>query len=152
MQLTSWGVGADLWALTEQQCLEWFAEDGWEIVHGPDLAPDGPLTEPVDYRQVLLLADLEAAIRRIVSAGLKLTHPWRLSVGYKARWRGLQRTLSFLDGKSLEPQYAPSCRIIKKLVTERRSSPHPSALKKTATKNKVGNFRAANHVHRMNQG
>ena len=22
----------------EQQCLEWFAEDGWEIAHGPDIA------------------------------------------------------------------------------------------------------------------
>jgi type I restriction enzyme R subunit len=58
----------------EQQCLEWFAEDGWKIAHGPDLAPDDPLPERVDYRQVLLLADLEAAVRRIVNAGLKLTH------------------------------------------------------------------------------
>ncbi|MBE0401793.1 type I restriction endonuclease subunit R, partial [Halomonas sp. FME1] len=49
----------------EQLCLEWFAEGGWEIGHGPDLAPDGPAPERADYRQVLLLADLEAAIRRI---------------------------------------------------------------------------------------
>ena len=49
----------------EQQCLEWFAEGGWEIGHGPDLAPDGLSPERADYRQVLLLADLEAAIRRI---------------------------------------------------------------------------------------
>ena len=49
----------------EQQCLEWFAEGGWEIAHGPDLAPDGPSPERADYRQVLLLADLEAAIRHI---------------------------------------------------------------------------------------
>ncbi|MGO1689275.1 MAG: type I restriction endonuclease, partial [Halomonas sp.] len=49
----------------EQQCLEWFAEGGWEIAHGPNLAPDGPTPERADYRQVLLLADLEAAIRRI---------------------------------------------------------------------------------------
>jgi len=49
----------------EQQCLEWFSEGGWEIGHGPDIAPDGPSPERVDYRQVLLLADLEAAIRRI---------------------------------------------------------------------------------------
>jgi type I restriction enzyme R subunit len=49
----------------EQQCLAWFAEGGWEIGHGPDIAPDGPSPERVDYRQVLLLADLEAAIRRI---------------------------------------------------------------------------------------
>ncbi len=49
----------------EQQCLEWFAEGGWEIAHGPDLAPEGEAPERADYRQVLLLADLEAALRRI---------------------------------------------------------------------------------------
>ncbi|MEQ9396133.1 type I restriction endonuclease subunit R [Haliea sp.] len=49
----------------EQLCLEWFADSGWEIAHGLDLAPDGPAPERADYRQVLLLADLEAAIRRI---------------------------------------------------------------------------------------
>src|SRR5690606_8668086 len=49
----------------EQQCLQWFAEGGWEIAHGPDLAPDGTAPERADYRQVLLLEDLEAAIRRI---------------------------------------------------------------------------------------
>ena len=49
----------------EQQCLEWFAEDGWEITHGPDIAHDGPTPERNDYKQILLLADLEAAIRRI---------------------------------------------------------------------------------------
>jgi type I restriction enzyme R subunit len=25
----------------EQQCLDWFGEDGWETVFGPDLAHDG---------------------------------------------------------------------------------------------------------------
>lgn len=49
----------------EQQCLEWFAEGGWEIALGPDLAPEGEAPERADYRQVLLLADLEAAIHRI---------------------------------------------------------------------------------------
>jgi type I restriction enzyme R subunit len=49
----------------EQLCLEWFAENGWEIAHGPDIACDGPSPERKDYRQVLLLDDLEAAIRRI---------------------------------------------------------------------------------------
>ena len=49
----------------EQQCLEWFAEGGWEIVHGADIAPDGPTPERNNYRQVVLQADLEAAVRRI---------------------------------------------------------------------------------------
>jgi type I restriction enzyme, R subunit len=49
----------------EQLCLEWFADNGWEIAHGPDLAPDGDAPERQDYRQVLLLGDLEAAVRRL---------------------------------------------------------------------------------------
>ncbi|RUO22606.1 DEAD/DEAH box helicase [Aliidiomarina iranensis] len=49
----------------EQQCLAWFAEGGWEIGHGPDIAHDGPNPERSDYKQVLLFADLEAAIQRI---------------------------------------------------------------------------------------
>lgn len=49
----------------EQQCLEWFAETGWEVAYGPDLAPDGSAPERADYRQVLLLADLEAALRQL---------------------------------------------------------------------------------------
>ncbi|MBB5020822.1 type I restriction endonuclease subunit R [Desulfurispira natronophila] len=49
----------------EQQCLAWFAEGGWEPAYGPDIAPDGLTPERSDYRQVLLLNDLEAALRRI---------------------------------------------------------------------------------------
>lgn len=49
----------------EKLCLEWFAEGGWEIAHGPDLAPDGASPERSDYRQVLLLGDLENAIRQL---------------------------------------------------------------------------------------
>src|SRR5690606_41199099 len=49
----------------EKLCLEWFAEGGWEIAHDPDLAPDGASPERSDYRQVLLLGDLENAIRQL---------------------------------------------------------------------------------------
>ncbi|MGM0982979.1 MAG: type I restriction endonuclease subunit R [Pseudomonadota bacterium] len=49
----------------ERLCLEWFAEGGWEIAHGPDIAPDALTPERADYRQVLLIGDLEAAIRRL---------------------------------------------------------------------------------------
>ena len=55
--------------MTENQletlCLNWLSEVGWEVAHGPDLAPDSISPERADYRQVLLLADLEAAIYRI---------------------------------------------------------------------------------------
>lgn len=49
----------------EQLCLTWFAETGWETAHGPNIACDGNAPERKDYRQVLLLADMEATIRRI---------------------------------------------------------------------------------------
>ncbi|MGR7921233.1 type I restriction endonuclease subunit R [Zobellella denitrificans] len=49
----------------EQLCLEWFAEGGWEVAHGPDIAHDGVAPERRDYRQVLLTGDLEAALARI---------------------------------------------------------------------------------------
>ena len=49
----------------ETACLQWFAEGGWEIGHGPDLAPEGDAPERVDYREPLLLGDLEDAIRRL---------------------------------------------------------------------------------------
>lgn len=49
----------------EQLCLEWFSETGWEIAHGPDIAPDGSTPEREDYRQVLLLADLEALLSQL---------------------------------------------------------------------------------------
>ncbi len=49
----------------EQLCLEWFAEGGWEITSGPDIAHDGPSPERASYRQVLLLGDLERALRHI---------------------------------------------------------------------------------------
>ena len=51
----------------EQMCLAWFAQGGWEVAQGLDIAPDGATPERTDYRQVLLLKDLEAAIRRINS-------------------------------------------------------------------------------------
>ena len=49
----------------EQLCLEWFAEGGWEITSGPDIAHDGPSPERASYRQVLLLGDFERALRHI---------------------------------------------------------------------------------------
>ncbi|ART80497.1 type I restriction endonuclease subunit R [Oceanisphaera avium] len=38
----------------EQLCLSWFAETGYEVVSGYDIAPDGPAPERIDYRQVTL--------------------------------------------------------------------------------------------------
>lgn len=49
----------------EKLCLDWFAEKGWEVAQGVDIAPDSVSPERSDYKQVLLISDLEAALRRI---------------------------------------------------------------------------------------
>ena len=38
----------------EQLCLSWFAETGYEVVSGSDIAPGEPAAERSDYRQVTL--------------------------------------------------------------------------------------------------
>ena len=40
--------------ILEQTCLEWLAELGWTVLHGPDLAPGMPGQEREDYRQILI--------------------------------------------------------------------------------------------------
>lgn len=49
----------------EKLCLDWFAEKGWEVAQGVDIASDSVSPERSDYKQVLLIGDLEAALRRI---------------------------------------------------------------------------------------
>ena len=46
----------------EQEALSWLVDTGYRHIYGPDLAPDGELAERVDYRQVLLVERLRAAI------------------------------------------------------------------------------------------
>lgn len=52
-------------SVVEEAGLEWLAELGWEIGHGPDIAPDGPNPERPDYREVILPGRLQAAIDRL---------------------------------------------------------------------------------------
>ena len=42
----------------ENLCLDWFAENGWEVVHGVDIAPDSNNSLRKDYKQILIEADL----------------------------------------------------------------------------------------------
>ena len=49
----------------ENLCLDWFAENGWEVVHGIDIAPDGSNPLRKDYKQILLEADVQAAFERL---------------------------------------------------------------------------------------
>jgi len=38
----------------EQQCLKWFAEQDWEVLHGPDIAPDGENPLRASFHDVFL--------------------------------------------------------------------------------------------------
>lgn len=55
--------------LTENQleniCLEWFREIGWQVLYGPDIAPDSDNSVRTDYRQVVLREKLLSALSRI---------------------------------------------------------------------------------------
>lgn len=49
----------------ENLCLDWFAENGWEVVHGVDIAPDSSNPLRKDYKQILIEADLLTAFERL---------------------------------------------------------------------------------------
>ncbi|QIC79924.1 type I restriction endonuclease subunit R [Acinetobacter indicus] len=49
----------------ENLCLDWFAENGWEVVHGIDIAPDSSNPLRKDYKQLVLEADVQAAFERL---------------------------------------------------------------------------------------
>jgi type I restriction enzyme R subunit len=46
----------------EQVCLDYFADLGWQVLYGPDIAPGEPKSERSSYRDVLLEGRLRAAI------------------------------------------------------------------------------------------
>ena len=49
----------------EQEALGWLADVGYATLFGPDIAVDGASPERADYREVLLLERLRAAINRL---------------------------------------------------------------------------------------
>jgi type I restriction enzyme R subunit len=49
----------------EEIGLQWFSENGWQAVHGPDIAPDSDTPQRASYSQVLLEQPLREAIQRI---------------------------------------------------------------------------------------
>jgi type I restriction enzyme R subunit len=51
--------------LLETTALAWFADLGYQTLHGPDLAPDGSSPEREDYRQTILVGRLRQALERI---------------------------------------------------------------------------------------
>ena len=68
----------------EQAALDWLSGLGWQVLHGPDIAPETPDAERDDYRQVVLEHRLRGAIAELNptlppstldDACRKLTHP-----------------------------------------------------------------------------
>ncbi|MFM9089726.1 MAG: type I restriction endonuclease, partial [Cyanobium sp.] len=68
----------------EQQCLDWFQEQGYTHVFAPQLDSDGTSPERTDFRQVILTGRLRSALQRlnpgvpagtIESAVLQLANP-----------------------------------------------------------------------------
>ncbi len=51
--------------ILEETCLYWFEELGWNRIHGPDIAPDTPDAERVNYSEVILKERLRTALERI---------------------------------------------------------------------------------------
>lgn len=52
-------------SVVEDALLEWFAGLGYEVLFGPDIAPDTPLAERGDYREVVLHRRLQEAVARL---------------------------------------------------------------------------------------
>ena len=91
----------------EQAALEWLRDLGWQLAHGPDIAPDTPAAERDDYGQVVLerrlrdaLADLNPSLPTdaLNDAVRKLTRPEGSTLA--ARNREFHRML--VNGVELE--------------------------------------------------
>lgn len=49
----------------EQAALAWLEAAGWQVAHGPDIAPDMPAAERADYGEVVLARRLRDALARL---------------------------------------------------------------------------------------
>ena len=94
-------------SVVEEAALEWLSGLGWQVAHGPDIAPDTPNAERSDYDQVVLerrlrdaLAELNPALpaAALDDAFRKLTHPEGPTL--EARNRAFHRML--VDGVTVE--------------------------------------------------
>lgn len=95
----------------EQAALEWIEGLHWSIAHGPDIAPDTPNSERVNYEQVILERRFRDALIRLNpnlpnealdDAFRKLTRPEGSSL--EARNRAFHRML--VDGVTVEYRHA----------------------------------------------
>jgi len=94
-------------SVVEDAALEWLKAIGWQIAHGPDIAPDMPAAERASYGEVVLDARLRDALARLnptlpaealEDAYRKLTRPERADL--IRRNRALHRLL--VNGVTVE--------------------------------------------------
>ncbi|MDE0365411.1 MAG: type I restriction endonuclease subunit R [Gammaproteobacteria bacterium] len=93
--------------VVEDAALAWLEGCGWDIAHGPDIAPDAPDAERADYGAVVLEGRLREALDRLNpdlpaealdDASRKLTRPEGVTV--EARNRAFHRMV--VDGVTVE--------------------------------------------------
>ena len=91
----------------EQVALDWLANVGWKVAHGPDIAPDTPDAERTDYGEVVLAKRLRDALAELNphlpaealdDAFRKLTRPEGATL--EARNRAFHRML--VEGVTVE--------------------------------------------------
>jgi type I restriction enzyme R subunit len=94
-------------SVVESAALAWLEGDGWQVAHGPDLAPDTPAAERRDYGDMILARRLRDAIARLNpdlpaeaadDALRRITQPEGATA--EARNRAFHRLL--VDGVTLE--------------------------------------------------
>jgi type I restriction enzyme R subunit len=94
-------------SIVEDAALAWLESLGWQVVHGPDIAPDTPAAERADYGQVVLEQRLRDALtylnpqlpaEALDDAFRKLTRPEGPTL--EARNRTVHRLL--VDGVTVE--------------------------------------------------
>jgi len=49
----------------EQLCLDWFRDNSWDVLYGPDIAPDSTNPQRSDYHEIVLKRYLHEALLRI---------------------------------------------------------------------------------------
>jgi len=79
----------------ESAALAWFAELGYSVVHGPQLAPGEPAAERGSFGEVVLLGRLRAAIRRL-----------NLGMPEEAREEALRKVLRVSNGSLVQTNRA----------------------------------------------
>ena len=52
-------------SVVEEAALAWLEQVGWKIAHGPEIAPDMPMAERLDYGEVVLAGRLREALARL---------------------------------------------------------------------------------------